>query len=240
MAYYERIAEYYDLLMDAGYYDHGLLARAVQSSVGEGKRILELGVGTGRLAEELINLDPTCELTGIDFSAAMVEIARHRLPDDVPVIECDVASMDLGRKFDAAVSSGGTWVMIDDDEEFRLGTHLYDRSKDVAGLCNVSDHLEEDAQLLLSVHPPHEDREIVLRDDIVYSQTIEDKKETTDHFCLEKNYSFKRDGKTLVEETLTLGFYKASLYEELLSSAGFEAQEMSEGEKFLIFEKTKH
>jgi hypothetical protein len=107
-------------------------------------------------------------------------------------------------------------------------------------LRNVSDHLEEDAQLLLSVHHPHEDKEIVLRDDIVYAQKIEGKSETTDHFCLEKNYSFKRNGETLVEETLTLGFYKAPLYEELLSGAGFEAQEMSEDEKFLIFEKTSH
>ena len=238
MTYYEEIAKYYDLLMEAGYYDHESLAKAVQSSVGEGKRILELGIGTGRLAEELINLDPTCELTGIDFSPAMVEIARNRLPDDVPVIECDVASMDLGRTFDAAVSSGGTWVIIDKDEELQLGTHLFDRNKDIAGLCNVSEHLEENAKLLLSIHPPHEDREILLKDDIVYSQKIEDKKETTDHFCLEKKYSFKRNGKTLAEETLTLGFYKAPLYEEILSGAGFEAQEMSEGKEFLIFEKT--
>lgn len=238
MAYYERIAEYYDLLMDAGYYNHASLARIVQSTVGEGKRILELGVGTGGLAQELIKLDPSCNFTGIDFSPAMVEIAQDRLPDDVAVVECDVAEMDLGQKFDAAVSCGGTWVMVDRDREYELGTHLFNRDKDIAGLHRVAEHLEPDAQLLLSIHPPHADKEIKLENDIVYCQTIEDKKEGADHYSLEKTYAFKRDSKTLTEETLTLGFYKPSMYEALLADAGFTPQNVTEEGKFFVFEKT--
>lgn len=237
MTCYEKIAAYYDLLMAAGYYDHDSLARSVQSFVGEGQRILELGVGTGRLCQELIKLDPSCDLTGIDFSASMLDVARKRLPNDVSLVECDVASMDLGCKFDAAVSSGGTWVLIESGDALELGTHLFDPEKDVIGLKNVSDHLKPEAHLLLSIHPPHEDKEIVLDDGIVYSQQIEKKKETSDHYCLEKYYSFRRNGKTLAEETVNLGFYKEVVYEQLLHHAGFVLRERTASEDFLVFEK---
>ena len=49
MNQYKSIARYYDLLMDAGYYNHESLARVVQATIGERRRVLE----TGLLAREL-------------------------------------------------------------------------------------------------------------------------------------------------------------------------------------------
>lgn len=196
-----------------------------------------VGVGTGRLARELLTLDSTYDLVGVDFSPAMLEIAKTRLPDRVPVIECDGAEMQLGRKFDAAISSGGTWVIIQSPNELQLGTHLFDHKKDLCGLQNVARHLDPGGLLLLSVHPPHKDREIQLADGIVYSQTIDGRAGTSEHYSLEKSYYFKRNGKMLAEETLTLGFYNSKMFLRMLADVGFEPLGMTETEKSFIFER---
>ena len=66
--------------------------------------VLEPGCGSGRMLEALAR----CGLvvTGIDSSAAMVEIARRRLattglPGDA--VEADMTDFDLGRTFDGAI-----------------------------------------------------------------------------------------------------------------------------------------
>ena len=77
--HYTGITEYYDLLLTAGYYDYQSLAKEAHSIVGDGRRVLELGAGSGLLAEKYIDIDPTCEFTGIDFTPSMVEVAKQRL-----------------------------------------------------------------------------------------------------------------------------------------------------------------
>ena len=238
MNYYQGIASYYDLLMDGGYYDHASLANSIHSAIGQRKRLLELGIGTGRVVKELLNIDATYELTGIDFSSKMVEIARNRLPKSVSVVECDVALMHLDRKFDVAFSVGGTWVIVRSDDGLLLGTHLFDSEKDARGLQNVADCLDSEGILLLSVHPPHEDRDIHLVDGIVYSQKIGMQNGTPEHFSIEKNYCFKKDESILAEETLTLGFYKEDLFLPMLADVGFKPVGMTDTEKFFVFKKT--
>ncbi|MDY6783164.1 MAG: class I SAM-dependent methyltransferase [Cyanobacteriota bacterium] len=223
--------------MEGGYYNHESLAIEIQSAIGQRKRLLELGIGTGKLAQELLKLDPTYELTGIDFSSAMVEIAKNRLPDRVSVIECDVATMHLDRRFDAAVSSGGTWVLSRLDDEMFLGTHLFDTEKDIRGLKNVAEHLDPGGLLVLSLHSFHEDRDVNLADGIVYSQKIGSRNGSPDRFSIEKNYCFRRDGNILAEETLTLGFYGSSVFLKMLADVGFKPLGPNKTETFFVFEK---
>lgn len=55
----------------------GCIYDAVRS--GEGKRVLDVGIGTGVLSGKLY-LDGY-EITGIDFSESMIQIARQKVPD---------------------------------------------------------------------------------------------------------------------------------------------------------------
>ncbi len=52
MNQYTKITDYYDLLMTQGYYDYQGMADAVFSVMENHQKILELGVGTGLLAEK--------------------------------------------------------------------------------------------------------------------------------------------------------------------------------------------
>lgn len=45
----------------------------------DGKRVLDIGFGTGTLAKKLY--DDGTEITGIDFSSEMIKIAQEKMPD---------------------------------------------------------------------------------------------------------------------------------------------------------------
>ena len=162
MSCYQNIATYYDRLMESGYYDHNQLAERARSAMGGRTSVLELGVGTGQMAKALLALDPDYDFCGIDFSAAMLEIARKRFSDRIPLVECDIANMDLDREFEVALSSGGTWVIVQSGNELLLGTHLFDYEKDLQGLQKTAAHLVSGGIVMLSVHPPHTSRTLDL------------------------------------------------------------------------------
>src|SRR5690606_22950560 len=64
---------------------------AMLSLAGEvrGRRVLDAGCGSGPLAAELLRRGAV--VTGLDASPAMVELARRRLGDDVPLHVGDLA-----------------------------------------------------------------------------------------------------------------------------------------------------
>lgn len=51
--------------------------------------VLDVGCGTGMLSEQLLSALPSCRLTGVDLSPAMVERARARLAGRAEVREAD-------------------------------------------------------------------------------------------------------------------------------------------------------
>ncbi|WP_417802776.1 class I SAM-dependent methyltransferase [Thermophilibacter provencensis] len=83
----------------AATYDEGMegehARRLYQHVVGEvtyavagmpAPRVLDLGCGTGALAERLLDAIPGCSLTGVDLSPRMVEVARVRLAGRADVL----------------------------------------------------------------------------------------------------------------------------------------------------------
>ena len=81
-AMFDRIARVYDRMntvMTAGMH-HRWRERAVDlAAVGPGDRALDVATGTGDLAIELATrVGPGGEVVGIDFSARMLELARHK------------------------------------------------------------------------------------------------------------------------------------------------------------------
>jgi SAM-dependent methyltransferase len=232
---YTGITECYDLLMRGGYYDHDTMARAADAVIGDRKKVLELGVGTGLFAQSLATTKPDCDITGVDFTPSMLELAQDRVGADARLIEADVTSMDLEDTFDAAISSGGVWVIIDAEDEFLLGTHLPDYDNEVQGLKNVSSHLEPDGLLLLSIQEMHDDFDLALPDGVVYSQRISTPEQLDDNFTIEKEYSFTRGSEILGEETLNLGFYRRGMMDQIIDEAGFEFEGIDDERQFFVY-----
>ncbi len=119
----------------AGYDD--VLDAIVRAAVVEpGMRVLELGVGTGNLAQRFVALG--CQVWGVDFSPAMLAIAREKVPQ-VRLIQMDLIGEwppVLDQRFDLIVAN---FVL----HEFDLATKI--------GLLQrlTADHLVEQGVIVV-------------------------------------------------------------------------------------------
>jgi demethylmenaquinone methyltransferase / 2-methoxy-6-polyprenyl-1,4-benzoquinol methylase len=80
-AMFDRIARVYDLMnsvMTAGMHHRWRERAADLAEVGPGSRALDVATGTGDLAIELASRG--AQVTGLDFSAQMLELARQKAP----------------------------------------------------------------------------------------------------------------------------------------------------------------
>lgn len=113
---YQRIARFYDLL-DAPF--ERKRYRALRPLLFEGMsgRLLDAGIGTGRNCEFY---PPEAEVSGIDTSTAMLELARERCPtlaEGARLYQMDVTALKFpAASFDNAVSSFLFCVLPDDQQ----------------------------------------------------------------------------------------------------------------------------
>jgi trans-aconitate 2-methyltransferase len=88
-------------------------------------RVLDVGCGTGRVTEALLELVPRGRVLALDASADMVELARGRLGDRAEVWCQDVLDLDLDEPVDAIVSTAALhWVTDHDRLWMRLARAL--------------------------------------------------------------------------------------------------------------------
>jgi ubiquinone/menaquinone biosynthesis C-methylase UbiE len=100
---YNRVAKFYDILdkpmeMAASKWREKLLS-------GVKGKVLEVGIGTGKNIPYYPN---DVELTGIDFSPKMLEIARKKAKNkcSIKILEMDAENMDFNdNRFDTVVTS---------------------------------------------------------------------------------------------------------------------------------------
>ena len=110
---YSGISDYYDVLMTNGYYNYDEITRDLMEVLGSRQRVLELGVGTGLVAEGLLKQNSDLSLTGLDNTESMLAQAKERLGDRIKYELQDVTKLSLGRTFEASFSVGGCWYFID-------------------------------------------------------------------------------------------------------------------------------
>jgi SAM-dependent methyltransferase len=78
------------------------------AAAGDGRPVLELGCGTGRVLVPLARAG--VEITGLDLSARMLERCRARIAGEPPevgervhLVEADMTTFDLGRRFGSII-----------------------------------------------------------------------------------------------------------------------------------------
>jgi phosphatidylethanolamine/phosphatidyl-N-methylethanolamine N-methyltransferase len=90
---YEKLSGVYDLTFGPTLHP-GRLQALDRMAIGEGRSVLEVGVGTGI---NLRHYPRSCQVTGIDLSAPMLERARERVAKNglrnVRVMEMDAAAL---------------------------------------------------------------------------------------------------------------------------------------------------
>jgi tRNA (cmo5U34)-methyltransferase len=98
------------------------LLLALLAGIGDGS-VLDLGVGSGLVAEAVLDMLPRAELVGVDFSPAMLDRARQRLGRfgaRAQLCQGDLSApetIDLPRRRFAAVFSVQTLHHLDEPEK---------------------------------------------------------------------------------------------------------------------------
>jgi SAM-dependent methyltransferase len=138
---------------DGRYYDHAYrtyrpdiehyVALAVQSR----GPVLELGVGTGRVAIAIA--ERSIDIVGVDRMDAMIDRMRERLAKKpraiasrIELVQGDLRTIDLGRRFPLVIAP------------FNVFMHLYDLADIEAGLTTAHKHLEPGGILSFDVLMP--------------------------------------------------------------------------------------
>ncbi|MFK7987199.1 MAG: class I SAM-dependent methyltransferase [Sandaracinaceae bacterium] len=81
---------------------------------GEGRTVLELGVGTGRVARALA--DEGFDVTGVECDAGMLAEARAHPHESVTLVEGDMRDLNLGATFDRIILPfTGLYCLPDED-----------------------------------------------------------------------------------------------------------------------------
>lgn len=119
---YAHYAPIYDLLFDADA-DIAFYRRTAAQHLQPGGTVVELGVGTGRLARRLV--DSGYRVIGVDSSPAMLAHARRRVRCDL--LEADVRSFKLTEPIDLILAPYGlVGHLLTDDDRRRAFRAVHD------------------------------------------------------------------------------------------------------------------
>jgi SAM-dependent methyltransferase len=231
--YSPSIVRYYDAIMKAGYYNHRDIALILQKILKNRKKILELGVGTGLLAKELIKSGYA--VSGIDFTKSMIERAEKRLTGRVKLFLQDVSLLDTKEKYDAAISEGGPWLFLRRGRSLNLQSHIKDFEKNISALKRVSDHLNKNGLLALNIQPMHQNIDgLIIGKKLEYSQRIK-----TQARWIEKEYIVKRWKKRVAYQKSIYRLFSKKEEMELFHKGGFTSSHTDKSGSFMIFRKNK-
>lgn len=70
-------------------------------------KILDLGAGTGLLSQKVLERYPSAQITLVDLSEKMLDVARERFAglDTIHFLQKDYTQLDLNEEYDAIISS---------------------------------------------------------------------------------------------------------------------------------------
>ncbi|MFN6435422.1 MAG: class I SAM-dependent methyltransferase [Nostoc sp. DedSLP01] len=194
--------------------------------------MLEIGVGTGLVAERVLKLKPNCNFTGIDISKQMLDVAKKRLGNKIKLVESDVLNMQLEESFDLAYSNSGVWFFLDtnNDNEYLLSSSINSIENNVIALRRVAEHLKMNGLLVLSAQGMHIDRVEKLPGDIIHQVKVS-KTDTG----VKKQYIWLREnnGEIISDTTADLLILDSNQTKQLMEQSGFE-QIGIEGNKKLM------
>jgi SAM-dependent methyltransferase len=152
MASYDRLARFYDVIMDDPSERAAMVTALVHRHHPDPRSVLELACGTGSI---LGRLDWIPQRIGLDASAQMLAEAGAKLPD-VELVLGDMSSFDLGRRVDVVLCV------------FDSLNHLLDFGQWRSTFASVAAHLTDGGLFVFDVNTLGELRHIAEEQPFVY------------------------------------------------------------------------
>ncbi len=124
-------AESFDKIVQKNIACYDEMLTALINAIPDNKKnpkILDLGCGTGNITLKALGRFPEAEVTCLDLSENMIEIAKNKLSDyeKVNYILGDFTKMELDTKFDVVLSSLALHHIETDEEKELMYKSIYD------------------------------------------------------------------------------------------------------------------
>jgi len=220
--YNEIFARNYDKFTKFGYYDYRKEAEDFKKIV-RGKDILELGIGTGCLAELLIK--EGYNIDGIEPSEPMIqELKKKNLP--IKVYKQDASELNLKKKYDAIFSYGTSPQVILRKDGIYFDTYIIDKEDFAKAMKKCHEHLKEGGYFLCGVQAGSKDSTSI--GDFYKSES------SVKEDILTKTHYFK-EGNSWVSQTVTVRMWKEKDYFALMEKVGFKVIGFNNSKNWFIF-----
>lgn len=217
--------------MASGYYNHEQISKSAAQILGDKKQLLELGIGTGLLAEQMIKLG--YDITGIDFSTKMLEIAKKRLHNTAILLLQDVLSLNLLEQFEGVLSEGGIWLYTrDNNGQLYMESHLSNYEDNLKGWLRVAAAVKTDGLILVGIQPVHRDLEMTLETGTTYLQSVQ-----YNLPLIEKDYFIKQGNSVLAHQHCTYLRLTPKEIETILKECGLSSIGESANGDFFVLQK---
>ena len=139
--YPESFARFYDTIYHQirDSTDHDYFLEKIRKTKG---KILEVGVGTGRLFSDALNNG--ADIYGLDISESMLDVLRKKIPqsDHYRISQQNIVDFSYDFRFDLIVAP------------FRVFMHLLEKEEQAGALNNVYRHLSKNGQFIFDTFIP--------------------------------------------------------------------------------------
>lgn len=232
---YQGLAKFYDYFVqkDRNYSE---IATELAQIIGKDRDLLEIGIGTGLVVENLLQIEPDYKITGIDTSESLLEEAKKRLGQKVDLYCQSVSELDVGKKFDVAYSRGGAWTFFDCESDTMLASHILSSADIQKSFDCVAKHLKAGGLLIISFSNGYRNNLVELDNGIIH-----EKRATTELIENERyailDHLFYQNDELLTQQTLTLKLLSYQTCTMMLGKAGFIEKDINPG-KYYTYLKT--
>ncbi len=153
MDFYSEISPYYDKITRIGYMNYSKVYNDLKKLI-KGKKILELGVGTGNLTKLLTK--GGFDVTGIEVSKPMFKIAKKRLAGTkVKLFLKDIINFKKKENFDTIISHASIFVVIKSKEGLVIESYITNKRNIKRALENIYNSLKEEGIFIFDFYPEH-------------------------------------------------------------------------------------
>ncbi|MEM1168015.1 MAG: class I SAM-dependent methyltransferase [Cyanobacteria bacterium P01_H01_bin.35] len=233
---YQKLADYYDDFVQKNR-NYEKIADQLSKLIGNGRELLDIGIGTGLLVKYLLQIEPNYNVVGIDTSEALLEKANKRLGNKVSLYCQSVSEINIDKIFDVSYSRGGAWTIFKDETGIMLGSHILDLDEIQKSFQCVSDRLKTGGLLIISTSNVNSNKLMELENGIIHKRTAEIQQVKNESYA-RFEYSFHKDEKLLTQQTLMLRLLSPQEFVPMLNEAGFMATNIDDSE-YYIYRRTE-
>lgn len=221
MDLYKGMSDFYNSFVQKNR-DYKVIAAELIEIFGEQKELLDVGIGTGLLVEQILQLRPDLHISGVDTSASLLAQAQECLGDRVDLHCQDVTNLHLNKMFDLAYSRGGAWAFVNDGDTILLASHILELDAIQRSFERVAAHLRDRGQLLIiSSNANHSKREN-LDEEVSFQRTV-NKDWIDGEQYLSLNYSCHKRGSLIGQQKVQMRLLDLDLVEDMLRSANLRS-----------------